>query len=211
MHMRVSLLTLNFILSVLFITLPGITHGQQPITLAWNANSEPNLSHYVLYRDTSPGTMVQQDSIHHIDTTYSDYNVAEGITYYYKLTAVDSAGNESAPSNEVQATAGNITLLEDGGENEIREFELKQNYPNPFNPSTTIEYNVSSGSIVKIIIYDILGQKVRQLVKDYKETGSYRIIWDGKDNFGRALPSGVYLYQMTAEKYVNVKKLVLQK
>jgi len=77
---------------------------QDSVKLAWSPNSESNLSHYNLYRDSIPGTMNYLVSIQRPDTTYNDLTVITGQTYYYKLTAVDSAGNESGPSNEVSTT-----------------------------------------------------------------------------------------------------------
>lgn len=83
---------------------------------------------------------------------------------------------------------------------------LLQNYPNPFNPITTINYSIPSSQNVSIIIYDILGKKVIDLVNGYKETGDHSIEFDGSN-----LNSGVYFYVMNADNFVQTKRLVLVK
>jgi hypothetical protein len=85
-------------------------------------------------------------------------------------------------------------------------FELEQNYPNPFNSSTVIKYSVPSSSIVTIKVYDILGNEVKTLVNENKAAMNYTVTFDAK-----GLPSGVYLYKLTAGNYTSVKKLVLIK
>jgi hypothetical protein len=180
------------------------------VTLAWAANMETNLSRYIMYRDTIPGTMKYLNVIPKSDTVYVDTSIVAGKTYYYKLTATDSNGYESSPSNEVEATVG-ISKVGEDGNHVVEGFKLKQNYPNPFNPTTNIPYTLSRNSRIKIIIYDMLGSEIRTLVDEFKVVGSYQTIWDGKNNNGRNVSSGVYFYQMTAENYAQVKKLILQK
>ena len=83
-------------------------------------------------------------------------------------------------------------------------FSLEQNYPNPFNPTTTINYSVPKASIVKMTIYNLLGQKVATLADKYMEAGVYTI------NFEAAqLASGVYFYRLEAGKFISEKKMVL--
>ena len=88
-------------------------------------------------------------------------------------------------------------------------FDLKQNYPNPFNPSTVISYQLPQNEVVSLEIYNALGQKVRTLVNEAQEAGQYEIIWDGKNNSGNELSSGVYLYRLTAGNHVKVMKMML--
>ena len=186
--------------------------AQQPsVTLAWSPNTETYLYHYIMYRDTIPGTMKYLAVIPKSDTIYVDTNVVAGKTYYYKLTASDSNGYESDPSNEVSITIEAISSTGGEGNNEIENFQLYQNYPNPFNPTTTIDYRLASNSKVTITVYNILGNEIKKLVDEFKAAGSYQTIWDGKNNNGRSVSSGVYFYQMIAENYTLVKKLILQK
>jgi hypothetical protein len=88
-------------------------------------------------------------------------------------------------------------------------FELKQNYPNPFNPSTVISFQLPQNEVVNLEIYNTLGQKVRTLLNETQEAGQYEIVWDGKNNSGNELSSGVYLYRLTAGNYVKVMKMML--
>lgn len=188
------------------------TFAQQGfIQLGWIPNVEPDLSHYKMYRDIASGTMVYLDSISSSDTIYTDTQTVPGNTYYYKLTAVDFSGNESDPSNEVFATSGILTIVNDAVKNTIKNFDLKQNYPNPFNPTTTIEYNIPQRSSVSITIYNISGQEVRKLLNEFQEPGTYKVEWDGKDSNGRIVSSGVYFYQMMAGGYTGVKRSVFRK
>ncbi len=91
------------------------------------------------------------------------------------------------------------------------EFDLRQNYPNPFNPTTVIEYALPKASFVKIRIYNILGQKVRHLVDEPQEPGYKKIHWDGKDDGGNEVSSGVYFYRIEAGDFVECKKMTLLK
>ena len=84
-------------------------------------------------------------------------------------------------------------------------------YPNPFNPSTTIKYSLSSPSYLQMDIYNIKGQKVKSLVNEYRHAGDHSIIWNGTDENGKDVGSGVYFYRMKAEGYVSTKKMVMMK
>ena len=86
---------------------------------------------------------------------------------------------------------------------------LVQNYPNPFNPMTTIRYRVPVSGFVELAIYNILGHKVRTLVRDKKSAGSYAVVWDGKDNRGKPAASGVYFYQLKTGQNVQRQRMIL--
>jgi hypothetical protein len=88
-------------------------------------------------------------------------------------------------------------------------FELKQNYPNPFNPVCNIEYALPKGCKVTLAVYNILGQKVRVLVDEYQNAGYKSTKWDGRDNLGREVTSGIYFYRIEAGEFVQAKKMVL--
>jgi flagellar hook assembly protein FlgD len=88
-------------------------------------------------------------------------------------------------------------------------FDLKQNYPNPFNPSTIISYQVPQSELVNLEVYNALGQKVRTLVNEVQETGHYQIAWNGNNDSGTQLASGIYFYRISAGSFVKVMKMVL--
>ncbi len=103
------------------------------------------------------------------------------------------------------------TLVE-GEEGEVpRYFELRQSYPNPFNNHAVIKYSLSKTTDVSLVIYNILGQKVRTLVKNQRQNGDVSVIWDGKDGSGRDLSSGIYFYQLRAGQFTQTKRMVLLK
>jgi hypothetical protein len=89
---------------------------------------------------------------------------------------------------------------------ELAEYRLEQNYPNPFNPSTTISFDISHRSHIRIIVYDMLMREVRTLVDEEKEAGSYSVVFDATD-----LPNGVYTYCIVAENYTKARKMVVMK
>lgn len=91
------------------------------------------------------------------------------------------------------------------------DFELGQNFPNPFNPSTTITFDLSEEANVKILIYDMTGRLIRELVDQSMTIGSKTINWDGKDDAGNSVSGGVYLYNLQAGDYNQTKKMVLMK
>ena len=90
-------------------------------------------------------------------------------------------------------------------------YTLSQNYPNPFNPFTSIDYAVPSRCRVTIMVYNILGQPVRQLVDEYKSAGIYTAYWDGCDENRQTMASGLYFYRIKAGDYAETRKMVLLK
>jgi flagellar hook assembly protein FlgD len=92
-----------------------------------------------------------------------------------------------------------------------KDFELHQNYPNPFNNETIIKFNLRKPAEVSLTIYNILGQKVRTLVEGRSNAGSQTLSWDGKDDKGNDLSSGIYFYRLKAGELTETKRLVLLK
>jgi len=86
---------------------------------------------------------------------------------------------------------------------------LKGNIPNPFNPSTTILYDILLPCPVRLDIYNARGQKVRSLIDEWKASGHHSVVWDGRDDAGRATSSGVYFYRFTARDYSSTRKMLL--
>ncbi|MGP8328759.1 MAG: choice-of-anchor D domain-containing protein [Methanosarcinaceae archaeon] len=89
------------------------------------------------------------------------------------------------------------------------EYALKQNFPNPFNPATTIQYQLSRRGAVLLEIYNMLGQRTRLLVDKIQNTGNHAITWNGRDDTGKAVASGVYLCKIKAGKFSATRKLIL--
>jgi hypothetical protein len=85
-------------------------------------------------------------------------------------------------------------------------YSLKQNYPNPFNPSTTIEYSLPDNELVKIKVYDVLGNEITTLVNDIQSAGTYKVSFDAKN-----LSTGVYFYRISAGNFQEIRKMIFLK
>lgn len=91
------------------------------------------------------------------------------------------------------------------------EFSIGQNYPNPFNPSTTIEYSVAKRTRVKIDVFNITGQHIITLLDEEQQAGWNNIQWNGKNQFGNEVVSGMYFYRIMAESFNQTRKMILMR
>ena len=87
--------------------------------------------------------------------------------------------------------------------------ELSKNFPNPFNPVTTIRFGLPEGSYVNITIVDILGRGIRELVNEEKPAGFHTVVWDGKDESGMDVSSGMYFYTLNGGGFSKAQKMIL--
>ena len=92
-----------------------------------------------------------------------------------------------------------------------KKFALHQNYPNPFNPVTTINYDLPTDAHVKIVIYDILGREVIELVNQQMPAGHQTLTWNTRNFFGQPVSAGIYFYQIQASGFIKTRKMVLLK
>lgn len=131
-------------------------------------------------------------------------------TVKLKLTVKDnfeakySLVNRAASKNMILKS--NPRQVTYNGEMTVKDYALLQNYPNPFNPVTTISYQLPEDGMVKLIVYDLLGNEIETLVNQYQNKGIYEIKFDAS-----ALASGMYLYRFTAGNNVIIKKMLLLK
>jgi hypothetical protein len=93
----------------------------------------------------------------------------------------------------------------------IKTFAILQNYPNPFNPSTTIEYQLPKSGNVEIKIFNVTGQLVKIFDRTFQALGMHAIVWDGRNNNGQTMASGLYIYQVAFENLILTKKMLLIK
>jgi hypothetical protein len=108
--------------------------------------------------------------------------------------------------------AGDTTSGSKSAADAPRAFKLSQNYPNPFNPVTSIRFVVGNGPThTTLKIYNLCGRLVRTLVDEEKAPGTYSVTWDGKNNSGRDVASGIYFYQLRSGGLTDAKRLVLIK
>lgn len=105
-------------------------------------------------------------------------------------------------------SSGSVTLFDSPLPTQ---FALHQNHPNPFNPVTTIAYDIPEPTYVEIAIYDLLGRKVRTLVSKEMSPGFHSAVWNGKDDRGRLVASGMFIVRMTSNSFMNVRKMLMLK
>ncbi len=115
--------------------------------------------------------------------------------------ATGFSGLAKQDRTEVETPAANVPLT----------FALEQNYPNPFNPSTTIRYQLPQDREVSLVVYDILGQVVKTLVRGQQKAGAYSVQWDATNDAGFRVSSGMYIYRITAGTFTESRKMVLLK
>jgi len=131
-----------------------------------------------------------------------DSDIASIAVAYNQLPYVASA--------EVNSILRITSVLEDSAGAVAPRFTLEQNRPNPFNPMTVVQFTLSNSGVIELVIYDITGQKVSTLASGQRVAGTHVLKWDGRDDDGRKLASGIYVYQLVAGSGVFlVKKMLL--
>ena len=91
------------------------------------------------------------------------------------------------------------------------EYALHQNYPNPFNPITTIRYDLPEAGYVNVVIYDMMGHQIKQLISGTEDAGHKSVVWDSTNDYGKPVSAGVYMYRIQTGEYIQTKKMVLLK
>ena len=91
------------------------------------------------------------------------------------------------------------------------EYELRQNYPNPFNPTTMIEFKLPKAGQINLDIFNILGQRVRLLTGGFHRAGTFKLLWNARNDYGQKVPTGIYFYRLRAGDYITMKKMILMK
>ncbi len=171
------------------------------VSLIWSTATETNNKGFEVQRSKSEMTeWMKVGIVNGKGTTtekqqysFVDKNVPAG-TYIYRLKQTDFNGSSSY-SEEVSVEVKSVFT-----------YFLEQNYPNPFNPSTLIKFGLKEKSNVRIELFNTLGEKVRTILNDTKDAGNFTLEFNAAD-----LPSGVYLYQVTAGSFTSVKKMILLK
>jgi len=182
----------------------------QAIKLTWEPNSETDIRYYEIFKGASQNPQQAAARIFAPDTAFYDYDIQIGGKYYYRIVAVDTAGNASDFSNEILIEASDKSPVQEVTPAAIPdEFGIIQNYPNPFNPETTIKYNVAQEGAINLSIYDVLGKKVIELVNNYKKPGYYFCDWNGNDSFGNECSSGIYFCQLKTHELTKTIKVML--
>ncbi len=136
--------------------------------------------------------------------TVTGFNIGEQLTA--TITAIYESGTAAAPDyeftfEEVANDPDDVNLVT----------ELKGNYPNPFNPTTHIEFSLKKAGNVELAVYNINGQKVRTLVSEEMEADNHKVTWNGKDDRGNSVSSGVYFYRLQTSEVSQTKKMLMLK
>ena len=132
----------------------------------------------------------------------------------FAATPTYAQGNDTFGSGAFAsvALAAIISAVEDKSETLVpKAFALSQNYPNPFNPETIIRYELPNKTNVKLRVFNLLGEEIITLVDNEQNSGYYFVHWNGSDQNGRLLGSGLYLYRLEAGDFVAVKKVTILK
>ena len=181
-----------------------------PILFVWetseNLDSEDSIT-YTYYLSRNPDLTKAMIALRSLpDTSLAASLLAAG-TYYWGVWAEDTYGKKVRCDDVFQFSVTQ-TDVEAAGGAVPEAFNLWQNYPNPFNPLTTVPFELPVAEHVRIRILDMRGVTVRSLMDRRVEAGRHEIVWDGKDDAGRRMPSGLYLIHMQAGTYVMQRKML---
>lgn len=141
----------------------------------------------------------------------ADAAIIDSLIVEWPSGTIDIATNLLPNAFLIAIEGGQISSIDETGTARSVNFVLHQNYPNPFNPVTRIDYDVGANILVKLQIFNLLGEEVRTLVNRQQPAGNHQVQWDGRDNSGRRLASGIYLYRLQAGGFVTTKKLIVLK
>jgi len=142
---------------------------------------------------------------------YNAYGLEEGETYYWRVKAINTCF-DGGWSHTRSFTMASPTAVSDRPSPELPEtYALGQNYPNPFNMQTSIDFSIPRTGHVTIDVFNVLGRRVRRLVDETLSAGHKTTHWDGQDDLGVEVSSGLYFYRITAGSYQETRKMTLLK
>jgi len=164
------------------------------VDLTWLASGhqDDDLALYRIYRGTESGFVLDEDSLLGTSESVAYQDISSTGTVYYRVTAVDAHSNEGSASDEVMVTAatavGDLPTV----------FVHRGNYPNPFNPMTSIAFDLPRPGHVRVQIFDASGRLVRTLADEVMPAGAQAIQWNGQNDGGQGVASGVYFSRVTS-------------
>ena len=198
----------------------GIT-GEEPrnMPVSWNRQASKSWDPVgATYADCDGDGTIDQDDLNVIQTNWGLTHEIEGLPSVFTVEDLESS---SESFDEINGYLNGSALGEKGikirqilsnyisAPAKVEKFSLGRNFPNPFNPITTIDFTVPFHCHVQIEVYNVLGQRVKLLVDKSLAAGQNTISWDGTDGDGKPVPSGVYFYRMTADEFMEVRKMLL--
>jgi len=140
----------------------------------------------------------------------------DGQSIYLRFRLTDQSSNVELTDpgwtiDNICVITGVSTAAEDAYLPELPKVVLQQNYPNPFNPQTTIRYTLTEPAEVSLAVYNLKGQLVRELEAGAKTAGEHSAVWNGLDQSGKPVGSGIYLYRLESGDYNKTLKMILMK
>ena len=189
--------------------------GKGDVRLEWTTESEIENQGFIIERKLSDASEFRQIASYMSDETLSgqgsttkqteyafiDRDVSVGESYDYRLCDVDYKGKIA------QHDIISVVVSQEENTQQPVSLSLMHAYPNPFNPATTIEYGLSQASPVKLTIYDVGGNEIARLVEGPQEAGWHTAVWNGLNNQGQAIPTGVYLVHLQDQTHSKVIKI----
>ena len=205
--------------AVITITPDNVATGEAMFMWTPSADADGDVVEYTLAW-VQPGAWYGDDTV----TTANSITVPYSYAYEQITSHGDSAGgwwwaveasdgvDTTSSTPEYMTVVWDISAMLSIDEFGLPdEFALHQNYPNPFNPVTTIAFDVPEQSDVLVEIYSVTGQRVKTLVNQNVDAGFHKIMWNGTNDAGVGLASGMYIYRISANNFTNVKKLIFMK
>jgi hypothetical protein len=191
----------------------SLSDAPESVFIKWRAEGNP----------AEGGTMVVPDWPPLADLSYANETLRTGglsgypvgdLNWFPELKAQWEVQQKEAEHSALinALNTGELpTAVEDNTTETPADFKLSQNYPNPFNPSTTISYSLAKHGNVNLSIYNLLGEKIITLVDASQAAGSYQVQWNGLNEYGNQVASGVYLYRLETGNSTSMKKMTLMK
>ncbi|KAA3597655.1 MAG: T9SS C-terminal target domain-containing protein [Calditrichaeota bacterium] len=192
------------------------------IQLTWSTASETENEGFNLYRKTGNSFYTQiasykgnsellgalNSTVSNKYTFVDNSELRNGETYTYYISDVETNGLET--KHEEQAQTVKFTLDEEIAQTKLH-YVLAQNFPNPFNPSTQINFQIAKTQDVRLQVYNLKGELVKEIVNEKMNKGSHSANWNGTDNFGNQVSSGTYFYKISAGTFTQTNKMILLK
>jgi hypothetical protein len=154
-----------------------------------------------------------------VDDAFSAFDGNLDSTFYLDDTIEELIGEHYFSFSNYKILPRNYTdivnhvAIEDPGDgmNLAKNYALQQNYPNPFNPTTTINFNVPQTTTLRLSVYNLLGQRIRVLLDGVVQAGNRQVVWDGRNEAGNMMGSGIYFYRLEGNGVNMTKKMILMK
>jgi flagellar hook capping protein FlgD len=182
------------------------SYSPEGLDLSWGANEEADLAHYTIHRGTAPGFIPSVDNLVATtqDSTLFDEDWSPMNVFHFKVAAVDIHENVGPFA---MLTPAEISGVAEGGVPQAT--FLDRNYPNPFNPTTVIAFGFERPTEATLKVYDLKGQLVRVLAEERFEARRYSVTWNGLDDQGRTVPSGMYVCRLVGGETLKAMKMTL--